>query len=240
MPPSLPAPLMKKLLLRVMDRQRRGEQPTVHQLPVNKSEFPKMLCLDFNKWIDLSRAHYKAHGGEPFEPALDAARLAVKKGTLLVPIAAPNFAEASSAPNQGRRQRLAEFMVELSENRSLALEVRVKKLAMFAAVYRTQSVDIPVLELRSHLLGRGLSAILGVPPAPTPELVMAGEIIMEPETTVHYLVEGTDRETVKEWLAQDEEVAQQIAAIREIDSHMTVDQRRHLELTNLFSEGSTS
>jgi hypothetical protein len=88
-------------------------------LPDSKDDFPKLLYLDQNKWIDLSNAHYSHHKGVPFKEALAAVRKAVNAGRLIVPISAVNKVEMDADPYAERRHRLARFMVDLSCNRSI-------------------------------------------------------------------------------------------------------------------------
>ena len=49
-------------------------------LPESRDDFPKLLYLDQNKWIDLSNAHYRHSKGEPFKEALAGVRKAVDAG----------------------------------------------------------------------------------------------------------------------------------------------------------------
>jgi hypothetical protein len=88
-------------------------------LPDSKDDFPKLLYLDQNKWIDLSRAHYRHPKGEPFREALAAVQKAVEIGKLVVPFSAVNIVEMENDSDAERRERLARFMVDLSCNRTI-------------------------------------------------------------------------------------------------------------------------
>ncbi len=88
-------------------------------LPESKDDFPKLLYLDQNKWIDLSRAHYGRPDGETFRDALTAIRRALEAGKLIVPFSAVNIVELEADRRADRRERLARFMVDLSCNRTI-------------------------------------------------------------------------------------------------------------------------
>ena len=118
---SFPEDLLGDLLIRVLDQRALGATPVPVHLPASKDEFPKLLCLDLNKWVDLGRAHYGRTDGEPFQDALASVRQAVDAGKLVVPITAENAVEATNGKDDGRRRRLAEFMVGLSKNHSICI-----------------------------------------------------------------------------------------------------------------------
>jgi hypothetical protein len=82
--------------------------------------FPKVLCLDQNKWIDLARAHYTVDGDGRFVDALAGVRSAVERGRLVVPIFPSNAAEIAEPSDLDHRKRIATFMVELAGNRFFA------------------------------------------------------------------------------------------------------------------------
>jgi hypothetical protein len=107
---------MHPIVRRVMERLARGEIAPRFVLPASKSAFPKLLCLDSNKWIDLGRAFYGRPGGEAFTRALEAVRRAVQSRRLLVPVCGANSDEATQSDDEERRMRLATFMVDLSSN----------------------------------------------------------------------------------------------------------------------------
>jgi hypothetical protein len=111
--------LAEDIVRRAAERLTAGVRQQRRTLPDDKAQYPKLLCLDQNKWIDLARAHYLLDEGVTFRPALDAVREAVGKGTLVVPFTAANVYEAAEPANEARRERLARFMVDLSANHSL-------------------------------------------------------------------------------------------------------------------------
>src|ERR1700690_3595712 len=111
--------LAQDAVRRAAERREAGARLLPRRLPENKSQDPKLLCLDQNKWIDLGRAHYGKEGGAPFRAALETVRAAIAAGKLVVPVLGANLYEAAEPMDEGRRQRLARFMVDLSENHSL-------------------------------------------------------------------------------------------------------------------------
>lgn len=123
-----------KLIERVELRKRRGTRLATCKVPEQKKDFPKVLCLDMNKWIDLARAHYRSQNGANFADALQAIRRSVRQQRLIVPIAGANALELMEVRDERRRRELARFMVELSANYCLRHEdaVTILELAIAA------------------------------------------------------------------------------------------------------------
>jgi hypothetical protein len=206
-------------------------------LPASKSDFPKCLCLDQNKWIDLARAHYGKQGGESFQDALRAVRTAIDSGKLVVPFSAVNAVEAMISRDSGRRERLARFVVELSGNRTVLPEHAACALEIRNAVRRLFGTGSPQA-VRPSILQQGLIHALGmvIEVLGSAEKMEAGVAhIRSSQLTVEFLLmvsgkrEGIDQALVGEMAAVGifEQDRDRFAA-------MSLEQRRWLEFLGLF------
>ena len=78
------------------------------------------VYLDQAKWVDLGRAMHGRPGGERFREALDVAHHSVSMGLVQFPLSTGHYIETWRAGDPGRRERLAQTMIELSRARTLA------------------------------------------------------------------------------------------------------------------------
>ncbi len=129
-------------------------------LPESKGDFPKLLYLDQNKWIDLARAHYGRPDGEPFMDALKAVRAATESGRLIAPFSMVNAVEAMIPRDAGRRERLARFMADLSGGRTVLPFPTVFRWEIRNAVHGLFGRPSP-LPIRPLVVGAGLPHAIG-------------------------------------------------------------------------------
>ncbi len=130
-------------------------------LPESKDDFPKLLYLDQNKWIDLSRAHYGRPEGESFRDALAAVRTAVEARKLLVPFSGVNMMEMEADHRAERRERLARFMINLSCNRSILPFMIVRPWEVRNALFAYFGQPEPGA-IRRSIVREGLANALGL------------------------------------------------------------------------------
>jgi hypothetical protein len=209
---SFPQDLLGDVLTRVLEQRALGTTPVPARLSASKGDFPKLLCLDLNKWVELGRAHYGLPGGESFQDALASVRRAVDAGKLVVPITAENALEVANGKDADRRSRLAEFMVGLSKNHSTLHSVVLEVLELdraVATVYREQT-NVPLL--RPRVLERGLGAAMmgGTPhiPADTPQLEeVVREVLLQPEVALWVLSHPTDPTDLVEYRSDNKSIA---------------------------------
>src|SRR5262245_49790766 len=196
--------LLWRVVQRVIGRLERGEGPPLKTPPQDKGSYPKLLCLDMNKWIDLGRAHYGTDEGRPFVDALAAVKEAIARGTLLVPVMPSNVLEVFEPRDEARRRRTAEFMVDLSGNQSFINPRPVLDAQLRRAVMRQYLGVNPGPFPRDRLLHWGMSAALhaGMPRHP-----FLAQALEEPEVSVLALVHAIDRETVERGRRMDENAA---------------------------------
>lgn len=231
-------------LVRVFERQKRGQQPERLRLPADKGAFPKLLCLDINKWIALSQAHHGLPAGTRSVPSLDAIRSASRCGRLVVAPTGTNIQEAGGHKDPAVRRRLAQFIVDLSQNHFLLHEIPLGDREMAGALASLRDEPAGTQSLREELLSRGVgAATIGREfelPEGGPLASVAAEAMLEPEISVAMIAEGMSRELVVDLRAGDAQGADRVRRIRELDARMTVPERRALEIPNLLRAGAAA
>jgi hypothetical protein len=209
-------------------------------LSESKADFPKLLYLDQNKWIDLAKAHYGRPGGEPFKEALAAIRTATASAKLLVPFCVVNAVEAMTHSNPERRERLARFMVDLSGNLTIQHGWGLLPHQVRNAVHSFLS-SRPQVRLRGFLVYKGLANAFckrtRVSGGSAEDRANALAHRESPEMTLRLLLEcGDDRDQVKE--SRDHE-ADTIAFCQRVQkaaaAALTPEQRRGCELAEFFA-----
>jgi len=206
-------------------------------LPESKDVFPKCLYLDQNKWIALGQAHYGQPGGQPFQDALKAVRLAVESGKLIVPFSIVNAVEAMIHRDAGRRDRLARFLVELSGNRTMVpeavacrWEIRNAVRHLFGKGSPTAVRPLVVQTGFAHALGLGFE-VLGS----ATETVAAFRYMHSPEMTVAFLSKVSGQ---SEHIEQARDGEAEAVSIFEGDrvraAGLSLEDRRKQEFEGLF------
>lgn len=210
-------------------------------LPASKSDFPKLLYLDQNKWIDLGRAHYQRDGGEEFKPALQAVRDAIHAGNVVVPMSGVHVMETMAPKDEDRRRRLAEFMVDLSSNRSLVPHMSVRELEILQAVVGKLG-GTPATSVRTGIIHEGLSYALGAEPVisgvPAEAVTSLTQMLRSPEVSVKLLVDAADDATRIRSRQDDEAAVLQLEEIRRRAANdLTWEMKHRVELADLFTKG---
>jgi hypothetical protein len=227
---------IKAAVERVMGRLEGGEPMPQVTIPDDKAEFPKILCLDQNKWIDLARAHYGRADGAPFVDVLKAVRQAVSLGRLMVPILASNLAEVSEPADEGRRLRLAEFMLDLSGNCSMVNPRPLRKCELKAGLQLLFLQQPGSRCPRSRTVRWGIFAALGRAPSSENPLLQHG--LYEPELAVLAMVAALDREDIRQLREHDKRA--EAAFNRAREAGLPEEQRRDAEFRALLERGTTA
>ena len=220
---------------RIAARSARGEPPPDGRIPNSKDSFPKVLCLDQNKWIDLAKAHYAVEGGEPFVDALASIRSAIERGRIVVPIFPSNAAEVAEPKDVDRRKRTATFLVDLAGNRFFAYPDPVANIEIGRAVRRLYlGQDVGAFP-RADLVRWGLPVgdISGIWPVKYAHLADA---LREPECSIATLVHAQGREAIAEMRAMDRRAAD---ASRVARAGSAQEDRYDDELRNLYRSGGS-
>jgi hypothetical protein len=235
--------MVGRAVRRAVDELNRGEQPTVTHLPEQKEGFPKVLCLDANHWIGLAQARNGLPRGSRYRAPLRAIEEAISGGKLVAPICVANALEAAKPGNADQRERLARFMVDLSRNHALINNLDLKKAEIEIALRRLYLGDSHTSGLRSRLLLRGMTAaatgtLFEIHTGnPTMDAIV-NRSMLDPEVSTAELAHALPRETVEAFRQADTKSAATFAAIRKLDSHLSMDDRRLLGMRILLEEGS--
>jgi hypothetical protein len=210
-------------------------------LPESKGDFPKCLYLDQNKWIDLARAHYGRPDGVHFQPCLDVIRAATASGKLVVPFSLWNAIEAMIPRDADRRKRLAEFMVGLSGNRTMAPEYVVAPAEIANATrqfFGARATEFPRKSLIQvgiiHAIGMGQELQGMLPP-----FLNAGfaAYMGSAEKTVEFLVDASaNRDRVQAARDGEAKARDIFEADRAATGGMSLVARQRAELSGLFRE----
>lgn len=230
--------LLKRSLAHV---QRLGRPAPPVSLPASKTDSPKVLALDANKWIELSRANLGQPAAQHHREALETVRRAVQAGKLVVPILGVNALEAAEHRDPARRERLASFMVDLSNNLSFLDPLSAGRHEVASAVCRRTTTG-PLPPLRPHLLYRGVgAAVTGksiTVEGGTEDMNAAINLALQaPELSVLLLAHAIDRATVEDGRATDRDGLRKLEGIRVLDQELPLEERRLLEVRTLLTEG---
>ncbi len=214
--------------------------PEFRPAPATKSEFPRVLCLDYCKWIDLARAHHCHRDGTQFQEALASIREAIASGRLVVPVLGANSLEVAEPYDEARRQRTAEFMVSLSGNHSMLNPDALLRLEFLAAI-RELFLGSQVVPFRQEIVRWGMGGAIqtrdrgNLKPAHD-DLIQ--QVLNEPEISVYFMVHGTDRSTVERGRLADRKFVQSAQKAR--NAGLDVKTRTTAEFWNVLKSGSAS
>lgn len=217
----LPPESTVELLKGVRKGLLAGTVPTARSrvtLGPSKGSRPLLVCLDMKDWIQLGRAHY----GKSAEhlPALTAVRRAIASGTIVVPLTGANLLEAGAIRNDARRKRMADFMVDLSGNHSVASyeSVQAKELeCAVAAVLTQETKDRP--SIRRDLLDWGIALCLGAAKH------VRSDVLDSPEVSALVIASGYDERVAQVERDIDQQWADWAELARSTTAHLAPLQR---------------
>lgn len=247
----MPSRATIKQYMRAALAGRSPAAPAVKLAPADKTAFPKVLALDCNHWIALGRSHYaRADADAAVKPVLEALRAATSSGRLVVPIHFMNALEAARVERDDRRERLARFMVELSENhcfRPVPILAPAEKRAAVLTVYLGGEAE-PV---RPNVIGYGADGLIDRPHSAEAQEAFAAlasigfldafnAMRSSPENTVETIVRVMrSGDLIKNDRENERRGAAKIQAARDADASLTEKQRARLELSNLWDHNAT-
>jgi len=218
--------------------------PLPPELPEDKSQFPKLLCLDMNMWVQLGRVALNRSLDTGVLQALEAIREARDSSRLVVPMTWDNINEAALGSNPERRLRFAEFLVRESANLSLRSANRLRGLQLLRALSaRGFKVTPSEPLLRRYLVGRGIDlAMVGGPivfmDLPREFSAVIDAVSAQPEMSVefiahHALAPGNRQQTH----TSEQDLVELLAKVRKKGAEQNSDQRHLDEIRNLFTYG---
>jgi hypothetical protein len=125
----------------------------------------KIVYLDQNKWIDISRAFYGRTDGEPFVPVLSKLQDKTKSGEVILPLSIMHIIETARGGNVERKKRLTDFMLGLSGAHGILPYISVRKEEIHNAISlhlgEPKTFDIPAIAFQKgieHILNIDLSS----------------------------------------------------------------------------------
>ena len=170
-----------------------------------------------NKWIDLARANYGRADGAAFTETLNVVQTAVSDGRVVLPMSAVHIMETVAPEDPARRRRLAEFIVGLSGNQTIATHMIIMKLEIQQAVMRKLGHQFTAI-VRPFIVQDGLYGALDVEPqirgVPDHIVQEVLRVAYLPETSVQILCEAVGRQEVAESRRQQEEAVVQVEEAR--------------------------
>jgi hypothetical protein len=199
-------------------------------IPNAKNEFPKLLCLDMNKWIALARAHYGRPDRTADATALAAIRELRTRGKLIVPILNSNIMDTAWGGDHARRERMARFMVDLSGNTSMVNETILQSLELYREF--SNQHDLPI---RASLVSRGVRpALLGV------HMSEEEALSWTDAASVLVIVNALEPSRVAQFKDRERTGRTFLEGVRAIDAALSPAEKRARELRNLFTDGVTA
>lgn len=199
----------------------------------SRNVMQKIVYLDQNKWIDLSRAFYGRDDGKPFINALECLRVLSQKSEIILPISIIHFMETSKIANRARRERLARFMVDLSRGYGILPFTEIYESEVAQAVIKKLGFN-PHVNIKDLVIGKGVEYIMGrkltisgVPPNVEREL---RTLALENVTLGKLLIEAYDKEVVKEMRNDNIDILYQLEESRR-QLHKNLSKEKRLRLT---------
>lgn len=227
----------------VLELQNAAVLPSASlvKLSGTKGSSPKLVCLDFKDWINLSQAHYGM--STKHADALRTLKEAVADGRIVLPISSINVMEAHAITNDEQRKRLAKVMVDLSSNHALVDHVAIRKREMFDAVvtvYKRGSSTAP----RADMVRWGISNAAGFERvqavgAPHQLQALLDEVIMHPLSSERALGEIHSDEATKAGYEMDERWCEAVEQVRHDTAHLSVAEQLEFETLYTLREGHT-
>jgi hypothetical protein len=214
----------------------------------DKGTFPKLLALDMNAWIYLSRAHYGRAEHPSHVAALESIRRAAAAGGVVAPVFPMNLTEVTDISAGDRRARLAAFMVSLSGNHSIVYSGTIRDREIHDAIQRcylgrTQSSDI-----RTRILHWGVAAAVGIggieistasdSGVPAALQLVVDEVSRHPRISELSLASVFSKEDTAHCRELDKNAAEAMARARDGCVNLTWDERLAAETWNLLQGGT--
>ena len=123
----------------------------------------KIVYLDTNKWIDISRAFYGREDGKKFKPVLERIQEKVKIGDAIFPLSVVHIFETAKNENPERRKRLGEFMVSISKAYGIVPYLSVRDYEIHNAILKRIGKE-PIHDIKNTSIGKGIFYSLGLKP----------------------------------------------------------------------------
>jgi hypothetical protein len=121
----------------------------------------KIIYLDQNKWIDIARAFYGRDDGKKYQPVLEKIQEKVNSGDIIVPISAVHIIETARNEDKERRERLANFIADLSKSYGILPYISVRQQEVENAILIKLGQE-PKRNIKEIAINRGVAHMLGM------------------------------------------------------------------------------
>ena len=85
----------------------------------------KLIYLDLNKWIDLSKAYHNPQSAEKYVDIMEVLKKSVERGEVILPLSSMHLVEPIKHFNTSRRLRLGKTMAFFSKGYTISTGMRV-------------------------------------------------------------------------------------------------------------------
>ena len=223
--------------------------PSTHAARLgDKGTFPKLLALDMNAWIYLSKAHYGRAEDPSHVAALEAIRRAAAAGGVVAPVFPMNLTEVTDISAGDRRARLAAFMVSLSGNHSIVYSGTIRDREIHDAIRRCYLGRTERSGIRTRILHWGVAAAVGIGSieistasgneVPAALQLVLDEVSRHPRISELSLASVFSKEDTAHCRELDKNAAEAMARARDGCVNLTWDQRLAAETWNLLQGGT--
>ncbi len=145
----------------------------------------KVIYLDQNQWITLTRCEHGKDDNPTTRRILEYLQEGVNSGQLILPLSIVHIEETVRRQDKDSRMRLASTIVGLSKGTSLAPHLVVEELEIRNAV--NSRLGGVAIDLRPLVFGKGISHMLGAKP----------QLVREPGTSGPDLPEEKKKELLE-------------------------------------------
>ena len=121
----------------------------------------KIIYLDQNKWIDIARAFYGREDGKKYQLVLQKLQEKVTLEDIIVPISAVHIIETARNEHKDRRERLANFIADLSKSYGILPYISVRQQEIENAILLKLG-NTPKYNIGEIAINRGVAHMLGM------------------------------------------------------------------------------
>jgi hypothetical protein len=214
----------------------------------DKGTFPKLLALDMNAWIYLSRAHYGRAERPSHVAALESISRATAASGVVAPVFPMNLTEVTDTSAGDRRARLAAFMVSLSGNHSIVYSGTIRDREIHDAIQRCYLGRAQRSDIRTRVLHWGVAAAVGIGGieistasgngVPAALQLVLDEVSRHPRISELSLASVFSKEDTAHCRELDKKAAEAMAQTRDGCVNLTWDERLAAETWNLLQRGT--
>ncbi|MCJ7816961.1 MAG: hypothetical protein MUP55_03845, partial [Candidatus Aenigmarchaeota archaeon] len=122
----------------------------------------KIVYLDQNKWIELSKAYYGIESNPDIKRACTIVIKASESGKAIFPLSVAHLEETLKNSSQERRKRLIDFMIKVSDCYTILPYINLMDYEVENAIRKR--IGYPIINLRDYAIGKGISTMVGAKP----------------------------------------------------------------------------